>query len=97
MEIVKNIDIYFILGRQIEENQFAGVVPACAEVLRSRGLTGKVHILSHDCGPVEGDLHCAGGCDQFGGPLRVDAAVGEQQPQHHGIGAVVYTMDTCPG
>ena len=26
-------------------------VPACAEVLRSRGLAEKVHILSHDCGP----------------------------------------------
>lgn len=26
-------------------------VPACAEVIRKRGLTGKVHVLSHDCGP----------------------------------------------
>lgn len=26
-------------------------VPACAEVLRARGLTDKVHVLSHDCGP----------------------------------------------
>ena len=26
-------------------------VPACAEALRNRGMTGKVHILSHDCGP----------------------------------------------
>lgn len=26
-------------------------VPACAEVIRSRELMGKVHVLSHDCGP----------------------------------------------
>ena len=26
-------------------------VPACAEVIRERGLTGSVHVLTHDCGP----------------------------------------------
>ena len=25
--------------------------PACAEVIRERGLTGSVHVLTHDCGP----------------------------------------------
>ena len=26
-------------------------VPACVEVIDSRGLTGKIHVLTHDCGP----------------------------------------------
>lgn len=38
-------------------------VPACAEVLRSRGLTGKVHILSHDCGPEIQELLKSGEVD----------------------------------
>ena len=37
--------------------------PACAEVLRSRGLAGKVHILSHDCGPEIQELLKSGEVD----------------------------------
>ena len=38
-------------------------VPACAEVLRSRGLAEKVHILSHDCGPEIQELLKSGEVD----------------------------------
>ena len=38
-------------------------VPACAEVLRSRGLAEKVHILSHDCGPEIQELLKSGELD----------------------------------
>ena len=38
-------------------------VPACAEVIRSRGLTGKIHVLSHDCGPEIQELLRSGQVD----------------------------------
>lgn len=42
---------------------FGVSVPACAEVLRSRGLAEKVHILSHDCGPEIQELLKSGEVD----------------------------------
>lgn len=36
---------------------------ACAEVLRERGLTGKVHVISHDRGPEIKALLCSGQVD----------------------------------
>lgn len=36
---------------------------ACAEVLRKRGLTGKVHVISHDRGPEIKALLCSGQVD----------------------------------
>ena len=36
---------------------------ACAEVLRKRGLTGKVHVISHDRGPEIRALLCSGQVD----------------------------------
>ena len=38
-------------------------VPACAEVIRNRGLVGKVHILSHDCGQEIQELLKSGEVD----------------------------------
>ena len=43
----------------------SGILPyqVCAEMIRERGLTGSVHVLTHDCGPEIQELLKSGEVD----------------------------------